>query len=52
MTAGRSFATVVHTGSSNSKTGLVTVEGKPGDELAPGNLNCILKHAGLKPWNI
>lgn len=31
-----------------TKAGLVTVAGKPGDELAPGTLNSILKQAGLK----
>jgi len=31
------------------KTGLVTVAGKAGDELAPGTLNSILKQARLKP---
>jgi predicted RNA binding protein YcfA (HicA-like mRNA interferase family) len=30
------------------KTGLVTVPGKPGDDLAPGTQNSILKQAGLK----
>ena len=30
------------------KPGLVTVPSKPGDELAPGTLNSILKQAGLK----
>lgn len=30
------------------KAGLVTVAGKPGDELAPGTLNSIMKQAGLK----
>ena len=30
------------------KPGLVTVAGNPGDELAPGTLNSILKQAGLK----
>jgi len=30
------------------KPGLVTVPGKPGDELAPGTLNSILTQAGLK----
>jgi predicted RNA binding protein YcfA (HicA-like mRNA interferase family) len=30
------------------KLGLVTVPGKPGDELAPGTLNSVLKQAGLK----
>jgi predicted RNA binding protein YcfA (HicA-like mRNA interferase family) len=30
------------------KTGLVTVPGKPSDDLAPGTLNSILKQAGLK----
>ena len=32
-----------------SKSGLVTVAGKPGDDLAPGTLNSVLKQAGLKP---
>ena len=31
-----------------SKLGLVTVPGKPNDDLAPGTLNSILKQAGLK----
>jgi predicted RNA binding protein YcfA (HicA-like mRNA interferase family) len=31
-----------------SKTGRVTVSGKPSDDLAPGTLNSILKQAGLK----
>ena len=31
------------------KPGLVTVAGKPGDDLAAGTLNSILKQAGLKP---
>lgn len=31
-----------------SKPGLVTVPGKPGDDLAPGTLDSILKQAGLK----
>lgn len=31
-----------------TKAGLVTVAGHPGDELAPGTLNSILKQAGLK----
>ena len=30
------------------KTGLVTLPGKPGDDLAPGTLNSIYKQAGLK----
>ena len=30
------------------KSGLVTIAGKPGDDLAPGTLNSILKQAGLK----
>ena len=30
------------------KPGLVTIPGKPGDELAPGTLNSILKQSGLK----
>jgi predicted RNA binding protein YcfA (HicA-like mRNA interferase family) len=29
-------------------SGLVTVAGKPGDDLAPGTLNSILKQARLK----
>ena len=31
-----------------AKPGLVTVAGKPGDDLAPGTLNSILKQSGLK----
>lgn len=31
-----------------SKIGLVTIAGKPSDELAPGTFNSILKQAGLK----
>lgn len=31
-----------------SKQGRVTVAGKPGDDLAAGTLNSILKQAGLK----
>lgn len=31
-----------------SKQDRVTVPGKPGDDLAPGTLNSILKRAGLK----
>jgi predicted RNA binding protein YcfA (HicA-like mRNA interferase family) len=31
-----------------TKKGLVTVAGKPSDEVAPGTLNSILKQAGLK----
>ena len=30
------------------KRGLVTIAGKPSDELAPGMKNSILKQAGLK----
>jgi len=30
------------------KPGLVTVPGKPSDDLGPGTLNSILKQAGLK----
>ncbi|MBD0373943.1 MAG: type II toxin-antitoxin system HicA family toxin [Pyrinomonadaceae bacterium] len=30
------------------KTGRVTIPGKPGDDLAPGTLNSILKQAQLK----
>jgi predicted RNA binding protein YcfA (HicA-like mRNA interferase family) len=29
------------------KPGLVTIAGKPGDDLAPGTLSSILKQAGL-----
>ncbi len=32
-----------------TKPGLVTIAGHPGDDLAPGTLNSILKQAGLKP---
>lgn len=31
-----------------SKPGRVTVAGKPGDDLAPGTLNSILKQSGFK----
>jgi predicted RNA binding protein YcfA (HicA-like mRNA interferase family) len=31
-----------------TKSGLVTLPGKPGDDLAPGTLNSVLKQAGLK----
>ena len=31
-----------------SKKGLVTIAGKPNDELAPGTQNSIFKQAGLK----
>ncbi len=32
-----------------TKKGLVTVAGQPGDDLAPGTQNSILKQSGLKP---
>ena len=32
-----------------TKKGLVTVAGHPGDDLAPGTQNSILKQSGLKP---
>jgi len=31
-----------------TKSGLVTIAGKPGDDLATGTLNSIYKQAGLK----
>jgi predicted RNA binding protein YcfA (HicA-like mRNA interferase family) len=31
-----------------TKKGLVTIAGKPSDELAPGTLNSVIKQAGLK----
>jgi len=31
-----------------AKAGLVTIAGKPGDDLASGTLNSIYKQAGLK----
>lgn len=31
-----------------TKSGLVTVPGKPNDDVGPGTLNSILKQAGLK----
>ncbi|MGH9678841.1 MAG: type II toxin-antitoxin system HicA family toxin [Candidatus Acidiferrales bacterium] len=31
-----------------AKPGLVTIPGKPNDDLAPGTQNSILKQAGLK----
>lgn len=40
----RQPAAVKHT----VKPGRVTVAGKPGDDLAPGTLNSILKQAALK----
>ena len=30
------------------KNGLVTVAGKPNDDLAPGTLNSIIKQAGIR----
>jgi predicted RNA binding protein YcfA (HicA-like mRNA interferase family) len=32
----------------NRKKGVVTIAGKPNDDLAPGTQNSILKQAGLK----
>ncbi|MDP3937612.1 MAG: type II toxin-antitoxin system HicA family toxin [Deltaproteobacteria bacterium] len=32
----------------SSKSGLVTIAGKPNDDLAPGTLSSILKQAGSK----
>lgn len=32
----------------SAKSGVVTVPGKPGDDLAPGTLNSVLKQAGQK----
>ncbi len=32
----------------SAKPGRVTVAGKPGDDLAPGTLDSVLKQAGLK----
>ena len=32
----------------DEKPGLVTIPGKPGDDLAPGTYDSILKQAGLK----
>jgi predicted RNA binding protein YcfA (HicA-like mRNA interferase family) len=32
----------------HTKPGRVTVSGKPGDDLAPGTLNSILKQSGLR----
>jgi len=31
-----------------AKPGVVTLPGKPNDDLAPGTLNSVLKQAGLK----
>ena len=31
-----------------TKTGLVTIAGHPGDDMAAGTLNSVLKQAGLK----
>jgi predicted RNA binding protein YcfA (HicA-like mRNA interferase family) len=43
MTAGTLIASRVDT-----KPGVVTVAGKPSDDLAPGTLKSIFKQAGLK----
>jgi predicted RNA binding protein YcfA (HicA-like mRNA interferase family) len=32
----------------STKRGLITIAGKPSDDLAPGTTNSILKQAGLK----
>lgn len=32
-----------------TKPGLVTIAGKPGDDVGPGTLNSVLKQSGLKP---
>ncbi|MBI4063383.1 MAG: type II toxin-antitoxin system HicA family toxin [Elusimicrobia bacterium] len=32
----------------STKKGRVTIAGHPGDDLAPGTLNSVLKQAGLK----
>jgi len=32
-----------------TRPGLVTIAGSPGDDIAPGTLNSVLKQAGLKP---
>lgn len=32
-----------------TKSGLVTLAGKPSDELAPGTLNSVLEQASLRP---
>jgi predicted RNA binding protein YcfA (HicA-like mRNA interferase family) len=31
-----------------AKRGMVTLAGKPGEDLAPGTLNSVMKQAGLK----
>ena len=41
-------AVIGSTSMPGSPPGLVTIEGKPSDELAPGTKNSILKQAGLK----
>jgi predicted RNA binding protein YcfA (HicA-like mRNA interferase family) len=33
----------------SKKPGLVTIAGKPNEDLAPGTLNSIFKQAGMKP---
>jgi predicted RNA binding protein YcfA (HicA-like mRNA interferase family) len=35
----------------STKSGRVTIAGKPSDDLAPGTLNSIMKQAGLKDKN-
>jgi predicted RNA binding protein YcfA (HicA-like mRNA interferase family) len=34
-----------------TKSGRVTIAGKPSDDLAPGTVNSVLKQAGLKDKN-
>jgi predicted RNA binding protein YcfA (HicA-like mRNA interferase family) len=34
-----------------SKPGRVTIAGHPGDDMAPGTLNSVLKQAQIKPSN-
>ena len=46
---GRATTRVASTFKHATKPGLVTVAGKPRDDVAPGTLNSILKQAGLKP---
>ena len=50
MTVGISIERGAAIGSTkhNQKKGVLTIAGKPSDDLAPGTQNSILKQAGLK----
>ncbi len=39
---------VIYNSNTPVKPGRVTIAGNPGDDIAPGTLNSVLKQAGLK----